>query len=233
MDGLQTQMAGAMVSDQRKEQVNDAKLRAVGQRVDYDEFVKFVAGAHLKPVKPCSKQSAAISKPFEHFVMPKYEPPAAPVAGPVAAGGSSSSAADTPAPPKDANDFTKSWRRKCKTTEQKLAYLRGIEPEAFPLLFRAEMDPSVLDGVAEALRLCATGPAVTAESEVWAGKLLQQLVRVNRFELTLQLADEKSTSAIRDVFNVLASSAAPETGDTEAGQLSQPELAELRAKYGV
>jgi len=43
----------------------------------------------------------------------------------------------------------------------------------------------------------------------------------------------ESTSAIRDVFNVLASSAAPETGDTEAGQLSQPELAELRAKYGV
>ena len=77
VDALQTKMQDALTFDQRKTQINDAKLRAVAQKVEYDEFEKMVAGAHLKPVKPCSKESADISKQFSGFVMPAYAPQAA------------------------------------------------------------------------------------------------------------------------------------------------------------
>ena len=77
MDSLQSSMLGALEHDQRKQQVNDAKMRAVKQHVEYDDFEKLVAGAHLKPVKPKSAELASISKPFDFFVMPAYDATAA------------------------------------------------------------------------------------------------------------------------------------------------------------
>ena len=43
MDSLQSSMLGALEHDQRKQQVNDAKMRAVKQHVEYDDFEKLVA----------------------------------------------------------------------------------------------------------------------------------------------------------------------------------------------
>ena len=69
-----------------------------------------------------------------------------------------------------------------------------------PILFRAEMDPVVLDGVAAAVRLAVLGsPTETKELskedvEAWAGKLLFYMSKINRFSLTLQLADSSASS---------------------------------------
>eukprot|EP00316_Scyphosphaera_apsteinii_P009361 CAMPEP_0119335748 /NCGR_PEP_ID=MMETSP1333-20130426/90239_1 /TAXON_ID=418940 /ORGANISM="Scyphosphaera apsteinii, Strain RCC1455" /LENGTH=239 /DNA_ID=CAMNT_0007346387 /DNA_START=23 /DNA_END=742 /DNA_ORIENTATION=+ len=219
MDTLQSKINDALVFDQQKTQVNDAKLRAVAQRVDYDDFVKMVAGAHLKPVKPCSKETANISKPFDFFVMPKYEKTAASLG----AGPALPAAGEQFTAPKDGNEFLRIWRRKCKPAEAKLRYLRTIDPDELPMLFRAEMDPAVLDGIAEALRaglLEDTGHGNHAPSQqskelaVWAGRLLLSMARINRFELTLELAETSTTRTLSDVFDYLecATSLSDETG---------------------
>ena len=191
MDGLQRDMLGALEHDQKKQQVNDAKLRAVAQRVEYDDFEKLVLGAHLKPVKPRSQHSADVSKAFDHFVLPKYDPqPAAgPAVRPVAP------APATAAPPKNSNDFTRTWRRQCKTSAEKFEYLRSVEPETLPLLFRTELEPATFDGIATALRECVLlpakeDPAAATPHVAWLGQLLQQISRINRFELTLDFADK-------------------------------------------
>ena len=57
LSSLQSKIAGALDDDQKKKQVNDAKLRAVSQKSDYDVFCNLVAGAHLKPVKPRAAES--------------------------------------------------------------------------------------------------------------------------------------------------------------------------------
>lgn len=228
IDSLQSSINDALVSDQRKMQINDAKLRAVGQRVEYDEFCKMVAGAHLKPVKPCSRESAEISKPFEYFVMPKYEPAAASVApNPNAA------AAESFTAPKDVNEFTRIWRRKCKSTESKLVYLRTMAPEEFPLLFRAEMDPVVMDGVAAALRAdVGKSDAPAGAADEWVGNMLLNLSRINRFDLTLQLADTSTADALKEIFDALASRApAAADGTNDSGPLDQAALTSLRQTY--
>ena len=47
-DQLALQLAAALATDTRNEQVNSAKLRSVGQLHDYDQFKGMVAGAHLQ-----------------------------------------------------------------------------------------------------------------------------------------------------------------------------------------
>lgn len=186
MDSLQLGMAEALDEDQKRQQINDAKLRAVAQRVDYDEFCKMVSGAHLRPVKPCSKESAAISKPFEGFVMPKYqEKPAGCSPGSTAAASAQSFTA-----PESANDFTRTWRRRCKTTELRLQYLRVIEPESLPLIFRVEMDPMVLDGIVEALHVGLSAEDTTRVEAEWVSRFLYNISRVNCFGMTLDIADK-------------------------------------------
>ena len=68
VDALQSQLHKALDFDQKKKQINDAKLRAVSQKVEYEAFEKMVAGAHLKPIKPKSQESAAISRQFAGYV---------------------------------------------------------------------------------------------------------------------------------------------------------------------
>jgi len=228
MDTLQRSMLGALEHDQKKQQVNDAKLRAVAQRVEYDDFEKLVLGAHLKPVKPRSQQSADVSKHFDHFVLPKYE--AQPVAGPVRPVAPAAPA--TAAPPKNSNDFTRTWRRQCKTTSDKFTYLRGIEPETLPLLFRTELEPAAFDGIADALRECVLlpakeDPAAATPHLMWLGQLLQQIGRINRFELTLDFAEKGTTAIIAELLDLLES---PAGGECE---LAQVDIDALRALYKV
>merc|ERR1719446_1741134 len=74
LDTLQKNMLDALHDDQVKKQINDAKLRAVKQRVEYDDFEKLVAGAHLRPIKPKSQDLDGVCKAFDGFVLPKHDP---------------------------------------------------------------------------------------------------------------------------------------------------------------
>mmetsp|Transcript_18987 Transcript_18987/g.41014 ORF Transcript_18987/g.41014 Transcript_18987/m.41014 type:complete len:239 (-) Transcript_18987:287-1003(-) len=238
MDALQSKINTALQHDQKKEQVNDAKLRAVAQRVDYDDFCKMVAGAHLKPVKPCSQASADISKPFELFVLPKFDSKAGAAAIP-------EPAAQTEfvcTTPKDANEFNRVWRRKCKTSQAKLCYLRCMEPEYIPVLFRAEMDPSVLDGIVDAIQTALNGilpndeTALSGEGECllsWAEQTLLNVSRVNRFHLTLQLADASTTAALHQIFEKLENRPAQERVGKSPDRLPLAEIGRLRQIFEV
>ena len=235
MDALQEKMSAALVYDQKKTQTNDAKLRAVAQREDYDTFCKMVAGAHLKPVKPCSKESAEISKPFDFFVLPKYEGAASTPAGPAPP-----PATEPFVPPADADEFERVWRRKCKGVEAKLAYLRAIEPATLPQLFRTEIDSAVLDGFAAALHLAVLGDGAPADGapdadavHTWAGGVLLHLSKVNRLGLTLSLADDETTERLAQVLGALAQSAPVVGADGEARRLDVSALAELRRTYSA
>jgi len=229
MDTLQRSMLGALEHDQKKQQVNDAKLRAVAQRVEYDDFEKLVLGAHLKPVKPRSQQSADVSKHFDHFVLPKYE--AQPVAGPVRPVAPATAAAA--APPKNSNEFMRTWRRQCKTTRDKFAYLRGIEPETLPLLFRTELEPGTFDGIVEALRECVLLDAkedrnAATPHVAWLSQLLQQIGRINRFDLTLDFAEKGTTAIIADLLDMLDGCLA--AGE---GELDKADIDALRMVYKI
>lgn len=220
MDTLQRSLLGALEHDQKKTQVNDAKLRAVAQRVEYDDFEKLVAGAHLKPVKPRSAESAATSRPFDCFVMPKYEvEPGKRTSSsvPVTTAGAVSLGV-----PKNAAEFSRVWRRQCRKPAERLAYLRLLEPSGIPVLFRTEVEPTMLDGIIEALRLCwselveSNSISSTAEGDVasergkskaeewaWLGSFLLGLSQVNRLSMSLEFASKATTESLLHLVEAL------------------------------
>jgi len=229
MDFLQHSIASALEAEQKKTQTNDAKLRAVSQRVGYDDFCKMVSGAHLKPVKPCTSESRDISRAFDQFVLPKYEPAAA------ASSAATASAAATFERPADANEFTRTWRRKCKADADKLAYLRVLNLDALPILFRIEMDPVLLDGFIGALHtgLCSGGGAEgSVEMGRWAARLLAGVARVNRFDTTLAFAAGETEKKLVALFDAVAAHAPP-AGEAADGELDADAVTALRTKYKV
>ena len=163
LNALQKDMLAALDADQKKEQLNDAKLRAVAQKVEYEDFEKLVLGAHLRPVKPRSQKSADVSKPFAGFVMPKYDGASSSSAKAPPRAAAAPAAPTTPALPSSSSDFLRAWRRQCKTPAERYAYLRRLEPESMPLLFRAELEPA--------------GPADLAARDSWRARLWTFLVR--------------------------------------------------------
>ncbi|KAG8463709.1 hypothetical protein KFE25_003982 [Diacronema lutheri] len=155
---LHAGMAEALDADRKKQEINDAKMRAVAQRVDYDQFCHLVAGAHLKPVKPIDKDTAA--RDFNYFVMPAARPVALPATVETSTSLAPPAAAHAPgsAPgaaalrvPKSGLDFHKAWRRQCKAQPARVAYLRLIDAQLIPTLFQAEFEPDILDGIVASL----------------------------------------------------------------------------------
>jgi hypothetical protein len=160
LDGLQKSMLDALDEDQVKKQINDAKLRGVAQRVEYDDFEKLVKGAHLRPIKPRSTELDAIGKAFDGFVMPKVEAiptgplpqrPSAAAAAAAATAVPQPSTASVPSAPSSSNEFVRVWRRQLKTDAQRHAYVRQLDPAALPVLFRTELDAGLFDSIIGAL----------------------------------------------------------------------------------
>ena len=242
MDSLQSSMLGALEHDQRKQQVNDAKMRAVKQHVEYDDFEKLVAGAHLKPVKPKSAELASISKPFDFFVMPAYDAtaaaaPSASAAAAAAAAAVAAAAAPAAAarfaPPSTGQEFLRAWRRQCKTAADRFEYLRVIEPEELPSLFRAELDAAVFDQIVDAVRAQALAAPPLAHAG-WVARLLRAIGQVNRFDLTLDLADAKTLAALGEIFDALQAPPADAAAAADGGGGGAPDaavVAALRAQY--
>lgn len=144
-------MLDALDEDQVKKQLNDAKLRGVAQRVEYDDFEKLVKGAHLRPVKPRSTELDEVGKAFDGFVMPKVEAKAAGPALPAQPAAAKVPETSVPSVPTSSNEFLRVWRRQLKTSEQRFTYLRQLEPATLPILFRTELDAGVFDSIIAAL----------------------------------------------------------------------------------
>ena len=245
LDTLQKDMLEALHDDQVKKQINDAKLRAVKQRVEYDEFEKLVAGAHLKPIKPKSDTLADIGKQFDGFVLPKHETAAVqgPKAPPKAAVVSTE---EVPPAPKTSNEFARVWKRQCKTPATRVGYVRHLDPDTLPLIFRTELDPTLFDGIVATLgEACldgvssasapsggdvdlseldgvpaADGASKRADDLLWAARLLEGIVRLNRFDITLDFADKKTSEKLTELFAAMSS------GGVEAERVD-----ELRKAY--
>ena len=237
MDTLQRDMLGALDYDQKKQQINDAKLRAVAQRVEYDDFEKLVLGAHLKPVKPKSQHGMDTSKPFDCFVLPKYE--AKPVSGPTMPPALVAAPAASASLPKTSQEFLRAWRRQLKTPEERFAYIRKLEPEFLPTLFRTELEPATFDQIIEAIRVCVLQPATDEPASfgaqaAWTEQWLLQTSRISRFELTLDFADKSTVTTIKALLELLErdGGAAVETSDEgRTTRFDSNTLASLRAAY--
>mmetsp|Transcript_25266 Transcript_25266/g.66007 ORF Transcript_25266/g.66007 Transcript_25266/m.66007 type:complete len:262 (-) Transcript_25266:2526-3311(-) len=110
---LQTVVKGQLEADAKYDRENDAKFRAVKQRVaTYEEFENIVLGAHLQPMeedltaldlKKTTKSTTGRSRDRERQRMKE-------AAAAAAAQGGGDKADPVTKPPKDAQAFTRKWR---------------------------------------------------------------------------------------------------------------------------
>mmetsp|Transcript_9346 Transcript_9346/g.25446 ORF Transcript_9346/g.25446 Transcript_9346/m.25446 type:complete len:269 (+) Transcript_9346:18-824(+) len=238
-------MAQALDADRKKQEINDAKMRAVAQRVDYDQFVNLVAGAHLKPVKPVGGGGAgAGTDGFNYFVMPASCTSAKPAASSKPATTSASSASATLRVPKTGLDFHKAWRRQCRDNEKRIAYLRLVDTQLIPVIFQSEFEPDIFDGIVQsldslvggaelperALQAAATLPPdgwaqQMAEDVLMAARWLSMLPEINRFSLALEFMVEETREALGRLFAGLRN---PACGNLPlASEFEKKDLADL------
>ncbi|XP_041634364.1 coiled-coil domain-containing protein 103 [Cheilinus undulatus] len=61
---LERELQGAIESEQKYKRENEAKLRAVNQKVSYDQFRDLVLSCHLRPLEKKDKDGAPRKQPW-------------------------------------------------------------------------------------------------------------------------------------------------------------------------
>nr|ADI46964.1 PR46bm [Volvox carteri f. nagariensis] len=205
------ELANAAWDDFKRKAIDEAKKRAVSQRVDYDTFKNMVLTAHLTPITAPNRRTndrpapcwnfGPDGKPVKEQAGQMELPSVAPVEAPSTMG-----------------DFTRDWRR-MGTADDKYRYLHLCGLDTLRMVFRVEISSEVLReilGVVEACWLGHGGAAEEAEGGSGAAlreaafvvQLLQVLSAGGRFPLAVKLLGNSIKPALARLFAGLEDAAA-------------------------
>nr|BCL66087.1 hypothetical protein [Volvox africanus] len=209
------ELANAAYDDFKRKAIDEAKKRAVLQRVDYDTFKNMVLTAHLAPITAPNKRTNDRPAPCwnfgpdgklvkEHVGQTELPSNGAPLEVPSTSG-----------------DFTRDWRR-LGTVDDKYRYLQMCGPDTLRTIFRVEVSSEVLRevlGVVEACWLGHGGAAEEAEGgsgaalreAVFAVRSLEALTAAGRFSLTVRLLGNSAKPMLDRLFAGLEDAAAAST----------------------
>ncbi|KAL0037757.1 hypothetical protein WJX77_010955 [Trebouxia sp. C0004] len=133
----------AVRDDIKRQAVDAAKKRAVGQHVDYDTFKNMVAVAHLRPLQDPSSTQTVSHAPAWRFApngllaksadsltlrIATFDPQTSPV-------------------PSTTDEFIRIWNRQCPTSSDKLRLLSSCGPDHICKLFRAALPADLLSSI--------------------------------------------------------------------------------------
>ncbi|GFR44031.1 hypothetical protein Agub_g5187, partial [Astrephomene gubernaculifera] len=218
---ISKELANAAYDDFKRKAIDEAKKRAVSQRVDYDTFKNMVLTAHLKPITAPSRRENDRPSPCWSFGAD----------GRVVKQQSSQPQLSLVTPsevPKTSGDFYRDWRRNHPTPDDKYRYLKLCGPDTLRAVFRVEVSTEVLREVLCVLEACWLGHGGAAEeAEGGAGaalreaafvvQLLEALSAAGRFPLTVKLLGSTCKPVMERLFSGLESAA------TAAAATSQDE----------
>lgn len=119
---LQKELSAAVQRDEKYQRENDAKFRAIHQKVaNYDEFRDIVEASHLKPLQREDKLGGIAYQKWN----------AGNTSDKTSYNTSSTTTTTSYPPPQNQQDFNKVWKRNCKTLDDKLHLLLTIDVEDF------------------------------------------------------------------------------------------------------
>lgn len=224
---LEKEMACAIEADARYQRENSAKFRAVEQRVgSYEEFRDIVAASHLKPLdrKDITGKKErlqpwnlhASKEPMKDNHHSQGVIPSQPVAV-----------------PQTAHDFTRHWRRLCKTKDDKYRFLCEVGGKQMAKIFKAEISLGLLGEFIEVLSGCWKDA-----NSVDVFCILSSLTKTNRFSLTLQFLSSTERYFAAELFNKLSSICTVSSQDSEKTEdmnqvFTAKDVTELAGTYGV
>ena len=183
---------------------SSVQFRAVRQYADYDTFKNMVAAAHLKPINDGKKKDASETRGHlfgadgSRIVEEDHTSRIAMAAISCVSG--SDSGADAIRVPLNGPEFQRDWRRHASSPEQKMAFLRAIDPARFPDIFRVEITGTALADIVTALADgVGTADSVSSEVLAFALAVLLELSRAGRFSLNVRLLGSKAKQAVEQI----------------------------------
>ncbi|XP_072033503.1 dynein axonemal assembly factor 19-like [Amphiura filiformis] len=206
---LERELEAAVETDAQYWRENDAKMRAVEQRVEtYEQFKDMVAAAHIRPLDKEDKQGmlSTRNQPWNPYYRKTKE-------------GNNKSVADDenlkkdlPVLPSNSNDFTKQWR-KLKENLLKYNYLLDIGGDRLVKIFHAEISFGLLGDILSVLNQCLEPSHSEAVMHI-----LTSLSETNRFSLSFDFLSKTEKTQCCELISKLENYCTG--GDEEVGNVA-------------
>ncbi|XP_041374806.1 LOW QUALITY PROTEIN: coiled-coil domain-containing protein 103-like [Gigantopelta aegis] len=183
-DKLERELNAAVIADEQYNRENDAKFRAVHQRVaTYEEFKDIVAASHLKPLDKGDKINSHFKQPWNMLA---------------SQGKTDTLTNSTPLTqskelriPETSLVFIREWRHVHKTVTERYDFLLAIGATRLVDIFRGEIGFGLLG---DFLLVLLNGTESDSSQVV---EILEQLSTTNRFSLTVQFLSKTEKDECR------------------------------------
>ncbi|XP_057369596.1 coiled-coil domain-containing protein 103-like [Daphnia carinata] len=224
---LEKDLISALESDARNQVENDAKLRAISQRVSYDEFRDIVHGAHLKPIASSSHPYSKTQKGriWNNIALAKKSQEL-----------ESSEARKSMLIPANnfglnqlpiSAQFLNSWQQSDK--KSRLLILYKIGPTGLNNIFTIDMPTALLGEIFEAL-LCFNNPITDVVAVI---KLMEALTKIKRFNLIVHFLNASERAICQQLIHKLLSSLVQREQDLAEAGITEWTIQELGKRFLV
>ncbi|XP_069702564.1 coiled-coil domain-containing protein 103 isoform X2 [Periplaneta americana] len=223
-EALEAELDAAIQEDAKYWRENDAKLRAVEQRVaTYDEFRELVKASHLKPLDKTEKlnnlqaKKGSIWNSLASKKKQRFEPG-------TSQSGSSSVQHDQHIPTTTV-EFMRQWR--ALDVRDRLSLLKYVGSTKIGQLMKSEIPVGMLGEILQALLEL---PSNTSDV-IFAVRLLEALAEAKRFNLSLQFLSSVEKATCEQLLEKMSSSFQNCQQDLGEEGITEWTLCELKNKY--
>ncbi|KAI5097082.1 coiled-coil domain-containing protein 103 [Silurus meridionalis] len=187
---LEKELKRAVEADQKYQRENDAKFRAIHQKVaTYEEFRDIVQASHLKPLEKKDKNTAR-NQPWNPVSTVKTQ------TNPTNTDSLQSVLCESL--PRSASELSRDWRRFEGSSEEKYALLLRLGGENIKEMFHTEVGFGLLGEFLTVLCEC-----LKPGDEADVISVLQGLSFTGRFGLNMSLLSEKERGVCKRLFHNL------------------------------
>lgn len=184
---LENEVTSAIARDEKYQRENDAKFRAIRQKVaNYDEFRDIVLASHLKPLDKKDK-SGGMSYQLWNRMMTKTSDDNE--------NNSNIQATNYDSVPKTSSEFDKRWKRICTSANERMQLLIAIGPDNLKLIF--SIDCPLGDIIS-----CMNSEAVYPEHVPIILSIFQIISSSKRFSINLDFLDNDERKMLENIFQL-------------------------------
>ncbi|KAJ6660610.1 hypothetical protein lerEdw1_017607 [Lerista edwardsae] len=186
---LEKELEAAVAADEKYKRENEAKFRAVHQKVaSYEEFRDIVLASHLKPLEKKDKMGNKRNAPWNSYA----------IKGSCKQAGEVELSQELERLPQTSVEFYRDWRRCLKTSQQRYRFLLQLGPKNLGSIFQADLGFGLLG---EFLGVLAENACINNRDCIV--QILETLSGTKRFDLNVELLSKQEKVSGRHLFEKL------------------------------
>ncbi|XP_003222659.2 coiled-coil domain-containing protein 103 [Anolis carolinensis] len=186
---LEKELGQAIASDEKYKRENDAKFRAVHQKVaSYEEFRDIVRASHLKPLEKRDKMRSKRSMLWNSCAFKPNCKEESEV----------ELSQDLERLPETSAEFYRDWRRCMKSSHQRYQLLLQLGPQSLGRIFQTDLAFGLLGEF-----LVVLTENVCMEDQNTVLEILESFASTKRFGLNIELLGEQEKEGCRGLFKKL------------------------------